>query len=104
MSVVSIRDEESSPSCQEGEQGDCVILETLDSASPSAANPWFFTKPHFCPADLLSSTGYNATDKREEISHHLTSSRAFSLGKRCSAGAGADSVTHGKFTLNRSGN
>lgn len=44
--MVSIRDEESSSSCQEGEQGDCVILNTLDSASSSTTNALFFTVPH----------------------------------------------------------
>lgn len=45
-SVVFIRDEESSSSCQEGEQGDYVILNTADSASFSTINPLFFTVPH----------------------------------------------------------
>lgn len=42
--MVSIRDEELFSPCQEGEQGDCVILNTaLDSASFSTTNPFFFS-------------------------------------------------------------
>lgn len=39
--MVSIRDEEFSSPCQEGERGDCVILNTLDSASFSTINSFF---------------------------------------------------------------
>lgn len=103
--MVSVRNEESSSSCQEGEQGDCVILNTLDSAASSTTNPLFFTIPHsFEQLTYIPQQVYNATDKREEISHHLTRSCIFSLGERCSAGTGADSVTCGRFTLNCSGN
>lgn len=58
--MVSIRDEESSSSCQEAQWGDCVILSTADSNSSSITNPLFFAVPHsfhqltFFPQQVLT--------------------------------------------------
>lgn len=55
--MVSIRDEELFSPCQEGEQGDCVILNTaLDSASFSTTNPFFFPQYYSLLTSLHIST------------------------------------------------
>jgi len=93
------------PPAKRREQGGCVIQNTLDSASSSTINPSVFTIPHsFDQLTFFPQQVYNPTDKKEEISHHLTRSCIFSVGEHCSAGTGADSVTLGRFTLNHSGN